>query len=126
MTKFIFTPRDVEATVAEMDTFRNDIVGTAAFFAGLTALQFPQPAQATSVATSALAFLTFWGYIKALKFKAAHDRYYAGFGPLLGFFVVIARNPVLFVGMFFLITITAGYLDADKLSVFRLALFFKS
>lgn len=124
MKKFIFAPRDVEATVAEMDNFRNDIVGAAAFFAGLTALQFDQPDQAASVATSAFAFLMFWGYMKALKFKAEHDRFYGGFGPLLGFVVAIARNPVLFVGMLFLGTIAAGYLDAERLSAFRLARFF--
>lgn len=124
MKKYIFTPCDVEVTIAEMDAFRNDIVGAAAFFAGLTALQFTQPAQVTAVATSALAFLMFWGYLKTHKFKTEHDRYYAGFGPLLGFFVSIARNPVLFVGMLFLGAIATGYLDVDRLSAFRLARLF--
>jgi hypothetical protein len=121
MSRSLFTPASVESNVAEGDIFRNDILGPAAFFAGLTSMQFNAPGQAASVATVAIAFVLVWGYSKAPLYKAAHDRFYAKYGRIKGWLLPFARNPVLLVGLGFLWAVALGYVTPENLSWFSLA-----
>jgi hypothetical protein len=121
MERSLFPSQDVESVVGEVDIFRNDILGPAAFFAGLTALQFSVPGQASAIGTISVVFILLWGYSKAPLYKAAHDRYYARFGNLKGWLVAFYRNPVLFVGFAFLSAVATGYITPDNFGWVSLA-----
>ena len=125
MFRALFTPVEVEQSVAELDTFRNDILGAAAFFAGLTALQFPDRSQVESIGTTAFVFIMIWGYSKIPKYKESHDRFYRGLGRVRGYFVAFSRNPVLFTGLAFLGLVGSGVITTDRLAWLSLAKLFR-
>ncbi len=121
MQRSLFIPATVESTVAEGDLFRNDILGPAAFFIAITALQFDAPGQSACIGTVAFVFVVFWGYGKAPLYKEAHDRFYRQYGAVRGWFVAFIRNPVLFLGLAFLVLVAMGHITADTLSWFSLS-----
>jgi len=125
MPRNLFTPDDVEAAVSDVDVFRNDILGVAAFFAGLTALQFPDRSQITSIGTTAFVFILVWGFSKMAKHKAAHDRFYGNLGHIRGFFTTFARNPILYLGFAFLGLVGAGQITTERLAWLSLAKLFR-
>ena len=114
------TPDDSERTVRELDSFRNDILGVAAFGFGLTALQFT-PAQAPAIATIAEVFLVIWALVKVLPRYREHAQYYAQLGHITSAWVAFKRNIVLTIGFTFLGLIAAGWLTIDDLQSLSLA-----
>jgi hypothetical protein len=120
MNRNLFTPTSVEDAVVELDTFRNDILGAAAFSFGLTALQF-QANQAPSIATAALVFLMLWAALKVIPKYSEHKRLYDNLGFWAGHFRMFRTNLVLFAGLLFLIFVAGGVLTLDRLLCFSLA-----
>ena len=123
MNRNLFTPTYIEETVIELDTFRNDILGVAAFSFGLAALQF-QPHQAPTIATIALAFLILWGLLKVAQKYSEHKRLYDNLGCCAGVFRMFRTNFILSIGLCFLTFIAGGILTLDKLLYFSLAKIF--
>lgn len=109
MTRNLFTPTSVEEAVVELDTFRNDILGVAAFSFGLTALQF-QTSQTPAIASVAFAFLLLWALVKIAPNSAEHKRLYDNLGFWAGNWRAIRTNLILLVGFLFLCLIAGGVL----------------
>lgn len=120
MTKKLFTPASVEEAVVELDTFRNDILGAAAFGFGLTALQFPRD-QAPAIASVAFAFLLLWALIKIAPKRSEHKRLYDNLGFWAGHWRAFRSNLVLFAGFLLLGFIAGGTLTLDRLMWFSLS-----
>ena len=115
MTKLIFNPDSVSTAVEEMDTFRNDVIGAAAFFAGLTALQFPLDHERYSVGTVAFFFIFFWATMKVRKYKDEHRRFYAAHGEWKGTLLTLWNNSVMVVGIVFLGSVATGYVTLETI-----------
>ncbi len=121
MSRPLFTPTEAGDIVKEANAFRNDLVGPAAFFAGLTALQFSEPKQATAVATIALLFTVIWGFSRLPAYREAHARHYARFGTFVGWVMALLTNPMLFLGIAFLGAVAAEGVTPTSLEYFSLA-----
>jgi len=120
MNRNLFTPGSVKETVVELDSFRNDILGVAAFSFALTALQF-QANQAPSIASVAFVFLALWATLKIAPTAAEHKRFYKDLGYWAGNFRALYANLVLFAGMLFLGFVAGGVLTLDSLVGFSFA-----
>ena len=120
MTRSLFTPASAEEAVVELDTFRNDILGVAAFSFGLTALQF-QSSQAPSIASVSLAFLFLWALVKIAPKTAEHKRLYDNLGFWAGNWRALRTNLILLDGLLFLGFIAGGVLTLDRLLWFSLS-----
>jgi len=120
MRKNLFTPTSVEETVIELDAFRNDVIGAAAFSFGLTALQF-SPTQASAIASAALAFLLLWAIVRISPKSTEHKRHYQNMSFWGGNLRAVRANLVFFAGILFLGFIASGLLTVEQLAKFSLS-----
>lgn len=120
MTRNLFTPNSIEDAVIELDTFRNDILGVAAFSFGITALQF-QANQASSIATVALVFLLLWAYLKLWPKIREHKRLYDNLDFWDGNLRMLRANFVFLTGVIFLGLVAGEILTLDRLHSISIA-----